>query len=430
MINQNRWIYHADCNGFFASVEETFHPEYKKVPMAVAGDPENRHGIILAKNEMAKKYNIKTAETIWSAKKKCPELLLCPPRRHAYSDFCERVNAIYEQYSDMVERFGIDESFIDVTGSLHLFGGEQRDAAPNCAARPTNLDVAVNLAHEIRERVAKEIGITISIGVSWNKIYAKLGSDLKKPNAVSIISRENYKEVAWPLPVSDLFLVGRNTTESLHKYGIHTIGQLAIADETFLLQKFGKMGEQLHIYANGLDDSPVMRNGEHDPVKSVGNGMTFKRNLITKRDIQTGVIALADSVARRMRRADVKCNTIQVTIKDTNLKSIQRQKPIRPTYLAADIEKTAMEIIEASWKIGAPIRMITITAQNLVPAEQAAEQISLFDTSMQDEKTKKVEQLEKTVDEIRGRFGKHSIQPGVIIKNDLGISDHDASEDE
>ena len=413
MNKHDSWIYHADCNGFFASVEETFHPEYKKVPMAVAGDPENRHGIILAKNELAKKYNIKTAETIWSAKKKCPELLLCPPRHHAYSEFCERVNAIYEQYSDMVERFGIDESFIDVTGSLHLFGGDP-----------------IKLAHEIRERVAKEIGITISIGVSWNKIYAKLGSDLKKPNAVSVISRENYKDVAWPLPVSDLFLVGRNTAETLHKYGVNTIGQLATADETFLRQKFGKMGEQLHIYANGLDDSPVMRIGEHDPVKSVGNGMTFKRNLITKRDIQTGVIALADSVARRMRRADVKCNTIQVTIKDTNLKSIQRQKPIRSTYLAADIEKTAMEIIEASWKIGSPIRMITITAQNLASADQVAEQISLFDTSAQDKKTKKVERLEKTVDEIRGRFGKHSIQPGVIIKNDLGISDHDANEDD
>jgi DNA polymerase-4 len=201
----DRHIFHADCNSFFASVEETFRPELRRVPMAVAGDPENRHGIILAKNELAKKFKIATAETVWSAKMKCPELVLVPPRHKTYSEFCERVNAIYEQYSPLVERFGVDESFIDVTGCLHPFGGD-----------------ALKCANEIRERVKREIDITISIGVSWNKIFAKLGSDYKKPNAVTNITRENWKEIVFPLPASDLFFVGRKTAVALAKLGVHT----------------------------------------------------------------------------------------------------------------------------------------------------------------------------------------------------------------
>ena len=388
---------HADCNSFFASVEETFHPEYKKVPMAVAGDPENRHGIILAKNELAKKYNIRTAETIHSAKQKCPELLLCPPRHGTYGEFCERINAIYEQYSDFVERFSIDESFIDLT----FFGSD-----------------ALKIAHEIRERVAREIGVTISVGLSWCKIFAKMGSDYKKPNAVTVISRENYRQLLWPMPVGELFMVGRNTAAELEKFGIRTIGDLAQTDEAFLRQRFGKMGEYLHNSANGLDDSPVARTGEHDPVKSIGNGMTFRRDLANEQDIRTGLLVLADSVAARMRRADVKCSTVQVTIKDTALKSITRQKSVQPTYLAADLVQTCLELIHASWPKGKPIRLLTITAQNLLPAGEAVEQLSLFDTPGG---TKKTEQLEKAVDGIREKFGGEIIRHGSVLGNDLGI---------
>jgi len=411
MENKDRVIFHCDCNSFFASVEETFHPEYKKVPMAVAGDPENRRGVILAKNELAKGFGIVTAETVWSAKRKCPVLVLCPPRRHAYGEFCERINSIYEQYTEQTERFGIDESFLDVTGSLHLFGGDP-----------------VKLAHEIRERVARETGVTISVGVSWNRMFAKLGSDLKKPNAVTVISRENYKEVVWRLPVRDLFLVGKNTAAVLEKNSIRTIGDLANADAEFLKRILGKAGEQLHINANGSDDSPVARIGEHDPMKSVGNGLTFWRDLVTVEDIRTGVTALADSVASRMRRADVKCNTVQVTIKDPQLKSIQRQKPTsNPTYLAADISKIALEIIESAWKIGKPVRMLTVTAQNLIPASQdiGAEQLSLFEEPDNENKYGKAEKIEKAMDAIRGKYGSHSVLRGNVLKNDLGISDRD-----
>ncbi|MCL2299356.1 MAG: DNA polymerase IV, partial [Firmicutes bacterium] len=198
----DRIIFHCDCNAFFASVEETFHPEYKKIPMAVAGDPASRHGIILAKNERAKKYGVQTAETIHSARKKCPGLLLCPPRHGVYGEFCERINAIYETYTDRVERFSIDESFLDMT----FFGSD-----------------APAIAHQLRRRVARETGVTISVGVSWNKIFAKMGSEYKKPNAVTVIDPGNYKKLLWPMPVGELFMVGRTTAQALEKFGIHTI---------------------------------------------------------------------------------------------------------------------------------------------------------------------------------------------------------------
>ena len=388
-------IFHCDCNAFFASVEETFHPEYKQAPMAVAGDPANRHGIILAKNERAKKYGIKTAETIHSAKKKCPGLLLCPPRHGVYGEFCGRINAIYETYTDRVERFSIDESFLDMA----FF----REDAPA-------------IAHEIRRRVARETGVTISVGVSWSKIFAKMGSNYKKPDAVTIISRANYREILWPMPVGDLFLVGRSTAQALEKFGIRTIGDLANADVEFLRREFGKGGDMLHANACGLDGSVVARVGEHDPAKSIGNGMTFRRDLVGEGDIRTGLIPLADNVAARMRRAGVKCAVVQVTIKDTALKSITRQKTVQPTCLAADLVRACLELIRASWPQGKPIRLLTITAQHLRPANETVEQISLFQLPGASEST---EQLERAVDGIREKYGGESIQHGSTLGSEI-----------
>jgi len=389
--------FHCDCNAFFASVEETFHPEYKRVPMAVAGDPANRHGIILAKNELAKGFGIKTAETINSAMRKCPALLLCPPRRHEYSEFCERINKIYESYTDFAERFSIDESFLDMT----FFRGSE-----------------LAIAHEIRERVARETGITISVGVSWNRLYAKMGSDYKKPNAVTHITRENFQQILWPIPVGEMFMVGRKTAQELEKFSIRTIGDLANTGADFLRKQFGSMGEALYTSAWGMDDSPIARTGEHDPAKSIGNGRTFRRDLASEQDIRVGLISLADSVAARMRRAGVKCSTVQVTIKDTALKSITRQKSVRPTWLAADLVRACLDLIHVSWPKGKPIRLLTVTAQNLVPEENAVDQISLFDAPGDTEKT---ERLEQAVDHIREKYGGGSIQHGSVLGNDLGI---------
>jgi DNA polymerase-4 len=403
----DRIIFHSDCNSFFASVEETYRPELRRVPMAVAGDPENRHGIILAKNELAKKYNIRTAETVWSAKKKCPELVLVPPRRKSYSEFCERVNAIYEQYTPLVERAGVDESYLDVTGCLHPFGGD-----------------VMKCANEICERVKREIDITISIGVSWNKIFAKLGSDYKKPNAVTLINRENWKEIVFPLPASDLFFVGRKTSEALAKMSVRTIGDLANVNRDLLIQRFGKMGEQLYINANGLDTSPVAAVGENESIKSVGNGYTFKRDLVSESDARTAVAYLSDSVATRLRKHGFKCRVVQVAIKDTNLQSITRQMTVTaPTHLSAEIGAAALELIAKHWKAGKPIRTLTITGENLVPANQAeGEQLTFFDEPTVPH-SERAEQLEQTLDKIRSRYGSKAVIKGNILGNDLGIRD-------
>jgi len=394
----DRVILHCDCNGFFASVECALNPDLKKVPMAVGGSVEARHGIILAKNELAKQYNIQTAETIYSAKKKCPDLVIVPPHHDLYEEYSRRVNEIYLDYTDLVEKFGIDESWLDVTGSQRLFGSGEE------------------IATTLRKRIREEIGITISVGVSFNKVFAKLGSDYKKPDATTVISRDNYKEIVYPLPVGDLLFVGKRTREALSKLHIETIGDLAEGDEEKLIKILGKQGETIYRYARGEDDSPVDPHA-NDEVKSVGNGMTFRRDLVGEKDILCGIFHLSESIAVRMRKKDVKCTVVQVTIKDPDLHSIQRQEKLdRPTNLAKDITDKAMEIMRRSWNMKNPIRMLTVTGGGIVD-ENASEQISFFDEA----KNPKQENLEKTLDSIREKYGKDAVQNANIIKNDIGI---------
>lgn len=394
----DRVILHCDCNGFFASVECALNPDLKNVPMAVGGSQEARHGIILAKNELAKKYNIQTAETIYSAKKKCPNLVIVPPHHDLYEEYSRRVNEIYFEYTDLVEKFGIDESWLDVTGSQRLFGSGEE------------------IASMLRKRIREEIGITISVGVSFNKVFAKLGSDYKKPDATTVISRKNFKEIVYPLPVGDLLFVGRRTREALSKLHIETIGDLAESNEKDIIKLLGKQGETIYRYARGEDDSPVDPHA-NDEVKSVGNGMTFRRDLVGEKDIQCGISHLSESIAVRMRKKGVKCTVVQVTIKDPDLHSIQRQEKLdSPTNLAKDITEKAMEIIRRSWNMQNPIRMLTVTGGGIVP-EDAAEQISFFD----EEKNPKRENLEKALDAIRDKYGKDAVQNANIMNNDLGI---------
>lgn len=402
---QDRIIFHCDNNGFFASVEEALYPELKKAPMAVCGDPEARRGIILAKNELAKAKGVKTAETIWQAQQKCPGLVLRPARHHLYREYCEKINGIYEQYSPQVERGGIDESFLDMTGCLHLFGGN-----------------TLQVANEIRERVHREAGVTISVGISWNKIFAKLASDTAPSNAVLQITRENYKRVVWPLPVTSLLMVGKSAREKLRSLNIETIGDLAGASVDRLRYKLDSMGETLWTYANGLDDAPVRFTVDYEPPKSIGNGRTFRRDLITQDDIRTALTALCDMVSARMRKANMKCGSVQVTIKDTNLKSITRQKgTLASTWLAADLFKETLALIKTSWPEGKPIRMLTVTAQKLIPADQASSQLTLFE---QDQKAReRQEHLEAAVNTIRDRYGSGSIAHASLVKNDLGLDD-------
>ena len=356
-------ILHCDCNAFFASVETLCDPSLARIPMAVAGDPENRHGIILAKNELAKRAGVVTAETINDARRKCPGLVLVPPHYDLYAAVSRRVNAIYLTYTDLVDPFGIDESFLDLTGSMHLFPGKMpRD-----------------LADEIRDRVRRDVGITVSIGVSFCRVFAKLGSDYKKPDATTVIDRENYKEIAWPLPVSDMLFAGRRTTVALRSLGILTIGDLAKADRLALTQRLGEGGDTLWRYANGLDSEPVRSYYERQKPKSVGNGMTFRRDIVGEAEIRTGVMALADQVAARLRRQGMKCTVLQVQIKDPAFRTVCRQTKLpAPTRLRSDLIETALTLIRAAFGFGNAIRTLTLTASGLVDEEQG-EQATVFD---------------------------------------------------
>ena len=397
----DRVILHCDMNGFFASVELLDYPHLKDKPMAVCGNPENRHGIILAKNELAKAYGVVTAETLWQARKKCPNLEVVPPHHKKYRHYSKLINEIYLRYTDMVEPFSVDESWLDVTGSQKLFGSGKE------------------IADRLRETVKKELGLTLSAGVSFNKIFAKMGSDYKKPDATTVITRDNYKEMLWPLDIGAMFFVGKVTADKLHKFGIKTIGELASADKKALISLLGKQGGVIHDYANGLDMTPVLRFDEREKVKSVGNGTTFRRNLIGEEDIRTGVTALSDTVASRLRKYKMKAFGIKVDIKDPQFKTISRQVQLdNPTNLTEVIAHTAMDIIKKHWRMRDPIRLITVTAINLCDENQA-QQLSLF--ANENISTEKEEKAERAMDDIREKFGDSAISFGSVLKNDIGV---------
>ncbi len=399
-----RIILHCDCNSFFASVETVLNPEYRFVPMAVCGSTEDRHGIVLAKNDLAKGFGIATADTVYSAKQACPNLVIADPHYDVYCDFSKKVNAIYAEYTDLVEPFGIDESWLDVTASQRIFGS------------------GYEIATEIKERIKKEIGITVSVGVSFNKVFAKLGSDYKKPDAITVIDEANFKEIVYPLPVGDLLFVGKRSVEALGMLGIRTIGDLARSDDTLILNRFGKSGEMMLRYARGLDTSLVVP-PLIDDAKSVGNGFTFKHDLVSFDEVRIGVDFLSEEIGRRLRAKSVICGTVSVAIKDEYLRVIQRQRPLlRPTDISSEIAEIAMQIIKSEWREGKPIRTITITAQNLMKSDSAHEQIDMFSIDEPDSR-KKSREREEAVDEIKRKFGNSSIVRCAALNNDIGIYD-------
>lgn len=397
----DRVILHCDMNGFFASVELLDYPQLKDKPMAVCGSPENRHGIILAKNEIAKKYGVVTAETLWQARKKCPELQVVPPHHDKYKHYSRMINDIYLRFTDMVEPFSVDESWLDVTASRQLFGTGRE------------------IADTIRQTVKKELGLTLSAGVSFNKIFAKMGSDYKKPDATTVITRENFRNILWPLDIREMFFVGKATANKLHEYGIKTIGELAVSDKKMISSMLGRQGGVIHDYANGLDTTPVLRFDQLEKVKSIGNGTTFRRNLQGEKDIRTAVTGLSDTVAARLRSHKMKAFGVKVDIKDPDLKVISRQQQLdNPANITDIIADTAMSIIRKSWKMRDPIRMLTITAINLCDENQA-QQLSLFtDENVLAEKGEKVE---RAMDDIRKKFGTDAIKFGSVIGNDIGL---------
>ena len=408
----DRTILHCDMNSFYASVELLEHPELDGKPVAVCGDPHSRHGIILAKNEEAKKYKVQTAETIWQARRKCPDLILLAAHHYKYERFSKIINAIYLRYTDLVEPFSIDESWLDVTGSLSKFGMTGKE-----------------IADEIRETVKAETGLRQSVGVSFNKIFAKMGSDYKKPDATTVITRENYKDILWPLPARDLIFVGKSTAAKLENLNIRTIGAIAQADPSMLHRVFGKHGDEMYRYANGLEDSPVARYDAAREYKSVGNGITFRRNLQGREDVRTAVVSLSDRVSVRLRKHGLRASGVKVDIKDPNLRTISRQMQLESsTNSSAEIAKAAMDLIDRNWRYTDPIRLITVTGINISEG-MPEEQISLFEPVLE-EKRKQNEAIDAAMDSIRDKFGKYSIMHGGALGNDMGISYKESEEEE
>ena len=389
-----RVILHCDCNSYFASVECIFHPEWKEVPMAVCGDPASRHGIILAKNELAKRFGIQTAETIWQAKRKCPELVLAPSHHSLYEEFSERINGLYQEYTDRVEPFSIDESWLDLTSTADGIGEGTR------------------IADELRERIRAEIGVTISVGVSFNKVFAKIGSDYRKPDATTVIAPENFQEIVWPLPARDMLFVGRSASERLERIGIRTIGEIAGAGKETMQLLLGKTGETIWKYAMGLDSSPVQETGRRDAPKSIGSSFTFPTNLTTMEDIQAGLLELADQVGTRLRRHALFCTTIAIQIRNPDFHTVSRQMGLpSATNSTRAIFRAACELAAREWKPGTGVRMLSVTGTGLTGTVQ--EQMSLLEEVQAD--TDKSRKLDSAVDEIRRRFGKDAISFGSLI---------------
>ena len=394
----DRVIIHSDANCFYASVEMLYHPEFAGKPLAVGGDPEARHGIVLTANYIAKKHGVKTGMALWQARQACPDVIFVPPRMDLYLRFSSMLREIYGEYTDKIEPYGCDEAWLDVSDSISLKGDGRK------------------IADEISARVKKELGITVSEGISWNKIYAKLGSDYKKPDAITEFNRENYKSLIWKLPASDLLYVGRSTNRTLSKYGIHTIGDLACTDPDFLLKTLGKMGLVIHSFANGWDESPVATEGYSAPIKSIGNSTTTPRDLENDLDVQIIFMALAESVSARLRKHGFKCNTVAISIRDNSLYHFSRQMHLRETTdITDEIMNAAMELFRNNYDWSHPIRSLGVRGADLVTADIPV-QMSLF---MNEEKRARQEKMDKAVDEIRRRFGYFSIQRAFMYQDKI-----------
>ena len=389
-----RMILHADANCFYASVECAVNPALRAHPVAVCGDPRERHGIVLTKNELAKACGIKTGEAVWQAKQKCPNLVVVPPHYSLYTEYSRRMRAIYESYTDCVEAFGLDENWLELT-------------EPSMT-----MDEAVRVAHEIRERVKRELGITVSVGVSFNKVFAKLGSDYKKPDAVTVITEENFQEIVWPLPVSDLIYVGPHTAKKLVSIGILTIGDLAAADLSMLQKRLGINGVMLKAFAMGLDNSRVMRSDERESIKSVGNSATPPGDIKTVQQAKCMIYLLSESVGARLRESGLRAERVSIGVRNTGLETAGCQKMLSaPSHLSGEIARAAFGLFLERYEDWLPLRSMGVSCSALSPVD-APVQIDLFGESLERLKSEK---LESAIDGLRARFGHQVIRRGIVM---------------
>ena len=390
-------VLHCDLNNFYASVEQTINPALKGKAVAVSGNPETRSGIILAKNTMAKNMGVKTGEVIWQAKQKCPDLVCVPPHFEYYVHYSKAVRKIYEQYTDKVEGFGLDECWLDVTDSK-IFG------------------TPFEIAEKIRNQVREETGLTISVGVSFTKTFAKLGSDLKKPDATTEISKENYKNIVWPLPVQDMIFIGRQTQNKLNHMGIFNLGQLARASTKALVQAFGVVGERMQKSARGEDVEPVRNCDVQREIKSVSHGITTLRDMETFKDAHQVIEFLSDMVATRLRRYGFFSNLIHLDIRRNNLTHESRQCHVPPTNNHEDIFKAACRLLADMWQTkqeDLPLRSLSVGAGGLTDVGGSV-QLCMFD-----ERSERALQLELSVDQIRKKFGFGAIKKASMLHCDL-----------
>lgn len=401
-----RTILHVDLNNFYASVECLYNPSLRNKPVAVAGDPANRHGIILAKNMPAKKLGVKTGEAIWQAKNKVPDLICVPPQYDKYLRFSRAARQVYYRFTNQVESFGIDEAWLDVSGSVNLFGN------------------GPEIAEKIRRTMKDELGLTVSVGVSWNKIFAKFGSDYKKPDAVTCITQDNYQDIIWKKPASELLYVGHATERKLKGIAIFTIGDLARRDPELLKLTLGKWGLILSDFARGLDTSPVRTIDERSAVKSIGNGVTTPRDITNADDAKIVYICLAESVAARLRENALKCTGVEITLRDSSLYTVTRQMQLPyPTCYAEDILKAAMQLLYRNYDFyrNKHLRSIGVRGINLVTAEKGY-QLDMFTPDNTDKKDK----LAKAVDQLRRRFGHDAVmRAATLLDNTLRINPKD-----
>ena len=394
-----RTILHCDMNNFYASVECMLNPSLRGHPVAVGGDVENRHGIILAKNYEAKKFGIQTGEALWQAKQKCPKLIIVPPHYEEYLKYSRLAHSIYADYTDLIEPYGMDEVWMDVTGSTKAFGSGEV------------------IANTLRERIKYELGLTISVGVSFCKVFAKLGSDMKKPDAVTVIPKDNFRDIIWDLPASDMLGVGRSTEKFLSSYGIHTIGQLANAYPDLMQRKLGKNGIVLLAFANGEDRSKVAPQDYEPPMKSIGHGITTMQDLENNAEVWNIMLALTQDIGHKLRVYNKNAAGVAIYIRYIVDKQIagkqwQCQLPVR-THSAAIIAKEAYRLFERSYGWEYPIRSVTVRAINLC-SQDLPEQLQFFSDAATVERKEK---LETAIEDIRRRFGKYSIQPACLCQN-------------
>ena len=394
-----RTILHCDMNNFYASVECMLNPSLRGHPVAVGGDVENRHGIILAKNYEAKKFGIQTGEALWQAKQKCPKLIIVPPHYEEYLKYSRLAHSIYADYTDLIEPYGMDEVWMDVSGSTKAFGSGEL------------------IANTLRERIKYELGLTISVGVSFCKVFAKLGSDMKKPDAVTVIPKDSFRDIIWDLPASDMLGVGRSTEKFLSSYGIHTIGQLANAYPDLMQRKLGKNGMVLLAFANGEDRSKVASQDYEPPMKSIGHGITTMQDLENNAEVWNIMLALTQDIGHKLRVYNKNAAGVAIYIRYIVEKQIagkqwQCQLPVR-THSAAIIAKEAYRLFERSYGWEYPIRSVTVRAINLC-SQDLPEQLQFFSDAATVERKEK---LETVVEDIRRRFGKYAIQPACLCQD-------------